>query len=66
MRGGMRLTIHLGLLAGAGWLVAMCSGFLVPPAVLVPGLVQVALFAPAHETMHCVRLPAGQTRSSDG
>jgi len=51
-RGGMRLMIHLGLLGAAGWLVAVSSGWTVLPAVFWLGLVQVALFAPAHETMH--------------
>ena len=52
LRGGVRLAIHVALLIGAGWLVAISSGWAVLPAVLVLGLVQVALFAPAHETMH--------------
>jgi fatty acid desaturase len=52
LRGGVRLAIHVALLAGAGWLVAVSSGWTVLPAVFVLGLVQVALFAPAHETMH--------------
>src|ERR1700686_1188629 len=52
VRGGVQLTIHLLLMLGAGWLVAVASGWLVLPAMLVLGLVQVALFAPAHETMH--------------
>jgi fatty acid desaturase len=52
LRGGSRLAIHVTLLIGAGWLVAMASGWMVLPAVFVLGLVQVALFAPAHETMH--------------
>jgi fatty acid desaturase len=52
LRGGARLAVHLALLTGAGWLVAVSSGFAVVPAVFVLGLVQVALFAPAHETMH--------------
>ena len=51
-RGGMRLAIHIALLIAAGWLVAVSSGWTVLPAVFVLGLVQVALFAPAHETMH--------------
>ncbi len=50
--GGMRLAIHVACLLGAGWWVAVASGWLVLPAVFVLGLVQVALFAPAHETMH--------------
>ncbi len=42
----------LHLLAGTGWLVAS-SGFLaLVPAMLAFGLVQVALFAPAHEATH--------------
>jgi fatty acid desaturase len=52
LRGGVRLTIHLVLLIGAGWLVAMSSGWAVLPAMFVLGLMQVTLFAPAHETMH--------------
>ena len=52
LRGGARLTIHLALLVGAGWLVSLASGWMVLPAVLLLGLVQVALFAPAHECMH--------------
>jgi fatty acid desaturase len=51
-RGSVRLSIHLGLLVAAGWLVAVSSGWAVLPAMFVLGLVQVALFAPAHETMH--------------
>src|ERR1700733_13460898 len=50
--GLQRLGIHVALLIGAGWLVAVASGWAVVPAVFVLGLVQVALFAPAHETMH--------------
>jgi fatty acid desaturase len=50
--GWQRLGIHVALLIGAGWLVAVASGWAVVPAVFVLGLVQVALFAPAHETMH--------------
>ena len=52
LRGGVRLTLHTGLLMGTGWLVALSSGWTVLPAMFVLGLVQVALFAPAHETMH--------------
>ncbi len=52
LRGGIRLAIHLALLVGAGWLVGLSSGWTVLPAVFLLGLVQVALFAPAHETMH--------------
>ena len=50
--GGVRLAVHLALLAGAGWLVADAPGWALLPAVFALGLVQVALFAPAHETMH--------------
>ena len=51
-RGAARLAIHVALLGGTGWWVAIVSGWMLPPAVLALGLVQVALFAPAHETMH--------------
>jgi fatty acid desaturase len=52
LRGAVRLTIHLALLIAAAWLVAISSGWTMLPAVFTLGLVQVALFAPAHETMH--------------
>jgi fatty acid desaturase len=52
LRGTVYLTAHLALLVAAGWLVAIASGWLLLPAVIALGLVQVALFAPAHETMH--------------
>jgi fatty acid desaturase len=51
-RGAARLALHVAFLVAAGWWVAVASGWLVLPAVFVLGLVQVALFAPAHETMH--------------
>jgi fatty acid desaturase len=52
VRGAVRLTIHTVCLIAAGWWVAVATGWLTLPAVFVLGLVQVALFAPAHETMH--------------
>lgn len=52
LRGSVRLAIHLALLVAAGWWVAVASGWTLLPAVSALGLVQVALFAPAHETMH--------------
>jgi fatty acid desaturase len=51
-RGWLRLAIHVALLIGAAWLVAESSGWAVLPSMFALGLVQVALFAPAHETMH--------------
>jgi fatty acid desaturase len=44
--------MHIAMLASAGWLVTAASGWQILPAIFVLGLVQVALFAPAHETMH--------------
>jgi fatty acid desaturase len=52
VRGSVRLAIHVALLVMAGSLVAVSTGWAKVPAVFVLGLVQVALFAPAHETMH--------------
>ena len=51
-RGGLRLMIHVACLASTGWLVAIASGWAELPAMAAQGLAQVALFAPAHETMH--------------
>jgi fatty acid desaturase len=50
--GYARLALHVACLIAAGWWVALASGWMLLPAVFVLGLVQVALFAPAHETMH--------------
>jgi len=50
--GIIRLAIHAALLVAAGWWVAVAEGWVVWPAMLVLGVVQVALFAPSHETMH--------------
>jgi len=47
-----RLSLHLGLLVAAGALVALAPGLWVVPAMFVLGIVQVALFAPFHETSH--------------
>lgn len=52
VRGTVRLAVHVACLIAAGWWVATATGWLTLPAVFVLGLVQVALFAPAHETMH--------------
>ena len=50
--GAIRLALHAALLGLAGWWVATAVGWALWPALLVLGLVQVALFAPSHETMH--------------
>jgi fatty acid desaturase len=64
--GWQRLGIHVALLAGAGWLVAIASGWLVLPCVFLLGLVQVALFAPAHETMHQTAFASRRTNAVVG
>jgi fatty acid desaturase len=50
--GARRAAIHAALLVVTGWLVAISGPFTVVPAILALGLVQVALFAPAHEATH--------------
>ncbi len=50
--GAVRLGAHCALMIGAGWLVAFSGPWTLLPAMLALGIVQVALFAPAHETMH--------------
>ena len=52
LRGAMRLGAHGLLLGAAGWLVAIAGPWTLVPAMALLGLVQVALFAPIHETMH--------------
>jgi fatty acid desaturase len=47
-----RVAIHAALLIGTGWLVAISGPMTLVPAMLAFGLVQVALFAPAHEATH--------------
>src|SRR3984957_14267205 len=50
--GARRVAIHAALLIGTGWLGAIAGPVTVVPAMLAFGLVQVALFAPAHEATH--------------
>lgn len=50
--GTLRLGLHVALLLGSGWLVAIAGPWTLLPAMLLLGIVQAALFAPIHETMH--------------
>ncbi len=50
--GAFRTAVHAALLLATGWLVAVAEGWALLPAILALGLVQVALFAPAHEATH--------------
>jgi fatty acid desaturase len=52
VRGAARAALHLALILGSGALIAGAPGPLLLPAMLVMGIVQVALFAPLHETCH--------------
>jgi fatty acid desaturase len=50
--GALHTGIHVVLLVGTGWLVAVSGAWTLLPAMIAFGLVQVALFAPAHEATH--------------
>jgi fatty acid desaturase len=50
--GALRTGIHVVLLAGSGWLLAISGPWTMLPALIAFGHVQVALFAPAHEATH--------------
>jgi fatty acid desaturase len=52
LRGAVRLGVHLALIIGAGWLVAISGPWTLVPAMILLGAAQAALFAPVHETMH--------------
>ena len=52
LRGAGRTALHLGALALAGVGVAQAGPWMLLPAMLALGVVQAALFAPIHETMH--------------
>jgi fatty acid desaturase len=58
VQGALRLAVHVACLVAAGWWVAVASGWWQLLAVFVLGLVQAALFAPAHETMHQTAFPS--------
>ena len=62
LRGGARTALHLGLLVAAGWAVAAAPWWAVVPAMVALGVVQAALFAVVHETMH---LTAFRTRRAN-
>ena len=51
-RGAARTALHLGALASAGMGVALSGPWTILPALLLLGVLQAALFAPIHETMH--------------
>ena len=51
-RGAARTAVHVALILGSGALVAVAPWWLVPPAMVLAGVVQAALFAPLHETCH--------------
>jgi fatty acid desaturase len=51
-KGAARLALHLILLLATGAMVALANGWALLPAMILFGIVQAALFAPAHETMH--------------
>ena len=51
-RGAARIGLHLGLLLVTGTLVALSNAWTLLPAMVLLGIVQAALFAPIHETMH--------------
>jgi len=50
--GALRTALHAALLGGTGWLLAISGPWTLLPAMIAFGLVQVALFAPAHEATH--------------
>lgn len=51
-RGAARFGLHLLLLAAGIWAVSRSGPWTLLPAMLFLGVVQAALFAPIHETMH--------------
>ena len=52
LRGAVRTALHAGALVLAGVGVARSGPWTVVPAMLLLGVLQAALFAPIHETMH--------------
>jgi fatty acid desaturase len=52
LRGATRLGVHVPMLAGSGWLVCRSGAWTLLPTMLLLGVVQSALFAPIHETIH--------------
>ena len=65
-RGWVRLSIHLGLIVAAGWLVAVSGPWTIVPAMLALGVLQAALFAPLHETMHLTAFASRRTNAIVG
>jgi fatty acid desaturase len=51
-KGWARAGVHLALILGSGWLIAVVPWVLVLPAMVLAGAIQAALFAPLHETCH--------------
>jgi fatty acid desaturase len=51
-RGALQVALHVASVIACGFLVARANAWTLLPAMLLLGLVQAALFAPVHETMH--------------
>ena len=64
--GWTRLGIHAALLAGFGWLALTAAPWLAVPAIVLLGIVQSALFAPVHETMHLTAFASRRTNAVIG
>ncbi|HTC10127.1 MAG TPA: fatty acid desaturase [Acetobacteraceae bacterium] len=64
--GAVRLSIHATLLVGTGWWLTIAGPWSVVPAFLAFGIVQVALFAPAHEMMHQTAFASRQANAIFG
>ncbi len=60
--GAMRLAVHLLLIGAAGYLVARAGPWTLVPAMALLGILQAALFAPIHETMHMTAFRSRQSK----
>ncbi len=64
--GSVRLCVHLALLGLAGWSVAVSGPWTLVPAMILLGVMQAALFAPVHETMHLTAFASRRANAAVG
>lgn len=66
LRGVVRAGTHGLMVLAAGWLVWRAGPWTLLPAMLLLGIVQAALFAPIHETMHLTAFRARRANAVVG
>ena len=66
LRGAVHAGLHAVAIVGAGYLVLVSNAWTILPAMLLLGILQSALFAPIHETMHLTAFASRRANAAVG